>query len=448
LREFTQHLSAGLFAEDNVSKANIDESLAKGTLGRYGRCRLSAAIQVVATEISQKLSSEILQKVENTLENDEAARKKAREEAEEEARKRAKAIAQETAKATAEEVARLVAERLAPDVAKNIAIEIATRLAPEAAKQPAIDTATKIAREVAIQLAPEAARQPAVDTATRIATEIANEKTSAVVEALEASQDMQDFERTNMVGFEHLRNETQQVIREASKRAPVVVQRFGIPKELTYKVPRLALYDFLVLCDNSGSMTSEASRIPTLKTTLRALFNVREELRSKRQFSIFPFLGKDHTNVQSAGEVEATLASFRWNGGDAIQPFRERILKRLEDDANARRLYPTVTVIITDGKISSVSKLGNAIATLKQTLNLNGYFGPATLFLICRVGSSSSAAESLGSLKDNPDIKNMVFLSDDQLDTKLINMQDDVDQYAGWVVGELLKAMDLQAFPT
>jgi len=100
-------------------------------------------------------------------------------------------------------------------------------------------------------------------------------------------------------------------------------------------------------------MTSEASRIPTLKATIQALFNVREALGSKRQFSIFPFLGKEHTNVQSEGEVKATLASFGWNGGDAIKPFREHILRRLEDDANARRLYPTITVIITDGKVSS-----------------------------------------------------------------------------------------------
>jgi hypothetical protein len=99
-------------------------------------------------------------------------------------------------------------------------------------------------------------------------------------------------------------------------------------------------------------MKSEASRIPTLKVTLRALFNVREELGSKRQFSIFPFAGESHTHVQSASEVEKILASFEYNGGDALRPLRERILTRLEDDANAKRLYPTVTVIITDGKVS------------------------------------------------------------------------------------------------
>jgi hypothetical protein len=36
-------------------------------------------------------------------------------------------------------------------------------------------------------------------------------------------------------------------------------------------------------------------------------------------------------------------------------------------------------------------------------------------------------------LEENKDIKHMVFWSKDQLDTKLIDMQQDVDKYAGWV---------------
>jgi hypothetical protein len=160
----------------------------------------------------------------------------------------AKCVAEKLAPVVAKGAATEIATKLAPSVAESTAKEIATRLAPEAAKQPAIDTATKVANEVASQLVPEAARQPAVDTATKIATKIANETTSAVEGAMEAAQDMRDFQTKNMRGFESLRGETQQVIRDASKRAPAVVQKFSIPKDLTPKVPRLALYDFLVLC--------------------------------------------------------------------------------------------------------------------------------------------------------------------------------------------------------
>jgi hypothetical protein len=80
-----------------------------------------------------------------------------------------------------------------------------------------------------------------------------------------------------------------------------------------------------------------------------------------------------------------------------------------------------------------VNKLGEGIEALKQTLTLNGYHGPATLFLICRVGSDEQAATSLKGLKRNPKISNMVALSDDQLDTKLVGMQNNLDHYAGWV---------------
>jgi hypothetical protein len=100
-------------------------------------------------------------------------------------------------------------------------------------------------------------------------------------------------------------------------------------------------------------MTTEPSRILTLKATLRALFNVHEELGSKRQFSIVPFVGQVYENVESTAEVKEALASFRWNGGDGIKPFRERILNKLEKLASERRLYPTVSVFITDGGVNS-----------------------------------------------------------------------------------------------
>jgi hypothetical protein len=98
-------------------------------------------------------------------------------------------------------------------------------------------------------------------------------------------------------------------------------------------------------------METERSRIDTLKATVRALFNVREELGSKRQFSIVPFVGTVYENVQSSAEVERALTDLEFNGGDGIKPFRERILDKLEALANQRRLYPTVTVFITDGEV-------------------------------------------------------------------------------------------------
>jgi hypothetical protein len=113
LHEFTLHLSAALLADDSPYKIKIDESLAKGTLGKYCRCRLSPAIQIVAAELSQNLGLQILQNVEKTLEDDEAARENARKAAEEAERAKARAAAQETAKTTAEEVVTEVNKKVA-----------------------------------------------------------------------------------------------------------------------------------------------------------------------------------------------------------------------------------------------------------------------------------------------------------------------------------------------
>ena len=55
------------------------------------------------------------------------------------------------------------------------------------------------------------------------------------------------------------------------------------------------------------------------------------------------------------------------------------------------------------------------------------------VFLICRVGSDKTAAESLLLLKKNETIRDIVLYSEDKLDTKLQEAGGDVNKFAGWV---------------
>ncbi|KAL2179534.1 uncharacterized protein P884DRAFT_267948 [Thermothelomyces heterothallicus CBS 202.75] len=96
-----------------------------------------------------------------------------------------------------------------------------------------------------------------------------------------------------------------------------------------------------------------------------------------------------------------------------------------------------------------VTDFGNAIAKFKKTLRENGSVGPATLFLICRVGSDNESARTLEALNDNTAINDIVLYSKSQLDLKLDESEKEghVDGYIGWVVVELLRAMELQLIP-
>lgn len=73
-----------------------------------------------------------------------------------------------------------------------------------------------------------------------------------------------------------------------------------------------------------------------------------------------------------------------------------------------------------------------ALAEFKTTVQRR-YPGPTVLFLVCRVGSDEAAARSLKALNSDPEIRDMVMYSENQLDSKLADMNNDVDHYTGWV---------------
>lgn len=97
LNELSQHLSAALLDEESPHKVNIDESLRNGTLCRFSRCLLSAAIQEYALKVSQ----EALPAIERMLIEDEEAKARARQAAEEAAIERARLVALKAAEETA-----------------------------------------------------------------------------------------------------------------------------------------------------------------------------------------------------------------------------------------------------------------------------------------------------------------------------------------------------------
>jgi hypothetical protein len=125
-------------------------------------------------------------------------------------------------------------------------------------------------------------------------------------------------------------------------------------------IPRIPSQLFCSLCtdvyhkpDNSGSMTTGASRIPTLKATVKGLFNILANLGSERQFSIVPFNGQI-AQPRSEVDVHRALESFEYSTGrNASDSLNADILPQLEDRAAGKRLNPTVVVVITDGDVST-----------------------------------------------------------------------------------------------
>ncbi|KAL2185888.1 hypothetical protein L209DRAFT_743303 [Thermothelomyces heterothallicus CBS 203.75] len=141
--------------------------------------------------------------------------------------------------------------------------------------------------------------------------------------------------------------------------------------------------------------------------------------------------------------LSAAIQEYTLKASQQALPAIERILTGDEEaKAKARKAAE-------EAATGDVTDFGNAIAKFKKTLRENGSVGPATLFLICRVGSDNESARTLEALNDNTAINDIVLYSKSQLDLKLDESEKEghVDGYIGWVVIELLRAMELQLIP-
>jgi hypothetical protein len=265
--ETLHYLSAAIMAEASTEPSGE-------TMGRFSRCRISAASQHFAQQMSEKLGPEILPQIEKILLDDEAAKAAARQAAQEAAIERVRLVAKKAAEEAATVVATKIANHLAPIAAREAAIEPATKkanevateianhLAPIAARDAAIEPATKKANEVATEianhLAPIAARdaaiKPASETAAHVATDKATEIAKAIVgrelEKLQERETKANLDRfvNTQIGGHINKAEVQRRIAAAAKNAGAVTIKYMLPEKQATEVPRLALYDFIVLC--------------------------------------------------------------------------------------------------------------------------------------------------------------------------------------------------------
>ncbi|RYP05198.1 hypothetical protein DL764_003978 [Monosporascus ibericus] len=377
-------LAAQCKCQLSLCHVDINNSLATGNLSHFTPCLISAAIEKVALDTRRNIAPTILPALEKILQEDEKLKQEALRKAEEAACERARLISIEAAKITAKEVATAVAQMVAPD----------------AAAPPARETAERIARELTLSL----------------------------VREVNAKQRMNEFATSQLPWL-----------------ALAVMDRFGIAtrEEAAAQVPQLALYDFILVCGVSSMM--ELPRIPTLEATVTRLYRILRDLGSERSFSIIPFKGETYEDLKSDADVRGALDSLNYNtGASTARPLRNIVIPLLEEEAVNGTLRPTVVVVITDANVSGVREFGDQIGNFKDMLESKGNNGPAVLLLICRVGDDQNEKAKLRKLKENDNIRKMLLYSEDQLDSRLAELQHDIVKYTRWVVGELLKAMELQ----
>ncbi|KAB8079694.1 hypothetical protein BDV29DRAFT_151612 [Aspergillus leporis] len=264
---------------------------------------------------------------------------------------------------------------------------------------------------------------------------------------VETKKQLNEFVSKNLAGFPQFsEDKVEEITSQAATSIQAIAAKSNIPAEEIPKAAQLAFYDFTILYDDSGSMTTEESRIPTTQETIRGLYKAAKTLNPDNKFSVRSFEGSDYDNVATESDLTDIISSMTFNtGANVAGPLKSKILDPLSLAAAEKKLNPTVVVIITDGDLgSSVPEFSSTVTKFKSQLDAAKNTGPAVLFLLCRVGNDQSAARSLKELNTAAGVKDLIFYGEDPIDTKLESVGGDIDTYVGVIISDLIKAMDLQ----
>ncbi|BGP35309.1 hypothetical protein JCM10296v2_007144 [Rhodotorula toruloides] len=194
-----------------------------------------------------------------------------------------------------------------------------------------------------------------------------------------------------------------------------IAHKWNLPMEIAMDLARLALFDVVLLVDDSGSMAFEenGSRIDDAKLIVSRVATA-STLFDTDGISVFflnsPVVGQAVTNEQQA---EALVSSVHFTGltplGTALN---QKILQPLvvQPTYSSALRKPVLIILITDGEPSSEprSALSQSILGAKQALSQTRYGPDALSVQLAQVGDDRKAREFLDEVDRDREVGGLV----------------------------------------
>ncbi|KAF9636424.1 hypothetical protein BFW01_g7320 [Lasiodiplodia theobromae] len=216
---------------------------------------------------------------------------------------------------------------------------------------------------------------------------------------------------------------------------------------------RLALYQPILYCDDSGSMgTVDTEKGPSRQELLRRLVtrmcSIATRLVPDGEGVHLRFINKDQPRTGaydnlSKDQIDNEL-KFEPSGGTRIgTELRNKILKPFVFDVFARGQTlkrPILVIVITDGKPTDddPDAFKNAIVECGQALVDKGYEPEACRFLVSRIGKDETAGNFLNALGGDLAIDRVVHRTSGPLDTKFSDLSKNEAHVEEWLLNVLM----------
>ncbi|KAI0449238.1 hypothetical protein F5B21DRAFT_494993 [Xylaria acuta] len=211
---------------------------------------------------------------------------------------------------------------------------------------------------------------------------------------------------------------------------------------------RLALYQPVLYCDDSGSMKRD-HRHEHQKDLVDRIARITTQLVPDNEGIELRFINKEtdpRMSKPDLGAIDRIMADIPFNGwteiGTNLKKILEDIVYTPVGGDTLRR--PVLISILTDGHPNGPKGTPERRDTLKEAilecgtfLRAKGYDSKVVRFQISQVGSDDEAGEFLRSLDSDATLQDVLYCTAERLDTELQNLRDNDSRLEQWLL-ELL----------
>ncbi|KAF8907889.1 hypothetical protein CPB84DRAFT_1767818 [Gymnopilus junonius] len=225
----------------------------------------------------------------------------------------------------------------------------------------------------------------------------------------------------------------------------------GKPENIK-RLTQLSLYHPVIYCDDSGSMspnnnTKREDRYFYQKELVTRIAAIATKIVPDDMAGVdLRFINKDFSSTLTADQIRQAMTDAKPSGGTKIGTnLRRKILQPLVydliDKPNTASTpipfrRPLLICIITDGVPGGEDRqtLRDEIVECKKRLDEKGYDESSVMFCINQVGTDEEAEKFLLELREEDKIKDVIYVTAGQLDTKFKEFKDNERALENWLL--------------
>lgn len=199
-----------------------------------------------------------------------------------------------------------------------------------------------------------------------------------------------------------------------------LAQTWRIPTEIAIDLVKIALFDIIILVDDSGSMSFEENgeRIEDMKAILNKVSEACSLFDQDGISVRFLNANVQGDNIRNANDVQRLVSQIKFQG---LTPLGTSLEQKILDPmvhGPARQgalRKPVLVIAITDGAPQGEdrNKIQQVILRSKRELQQTQYGPDAVSFQFVQVGSDLKARDFLGQLDRDPQVGSMIDCTSD-----------------------------------